>query len=437
MVERASTAIVVTAALLAAAAGPAAAATFTVSDRGDRPPAACTPASCTLREAVITANARPGADTIVLRAGRHELSLASTGEDAAADGDLDVTSGPLVVARRGPGRAVIDANGIDRVFDIGAARTRLQGLRITGGNAHPIDGDGDGGGISAGDFGDAPVTVVDSEVIDNRAAGVDGNGGGIDTDIAGPLTVIRSRIIRNVAGGDGGGITGSVDGPTVISRSTIADNRAGEGGGVMVVDRAQITDSTIGGNHAVGGGDGELGDGAGIYVDDQGVLTLANSTLTGNRAIRHGAAVFGEEGGRAALRSVTIARNRADNDGSGDGAGGGMYSGGARFTLSNAIVALNTATGGTLADCDGTAATVTGAPNLLSTPGTGGCRLAGALIARDPRLGPLSANGGLTRTIALRRGSPAVGAARAGNAPLRDQRGLRRSDPDLGSYELR
>ena len=175
--------------------------------------------------------------------------------------------------------------------------------------------------------------------------------------------MIRSRIIRNVAGGDGGGITGSVDGPTVISRSTIADNRAGEGGGVMVVDQARITDSTIAGNHVVGGGDGEVGDGAGIYVDDEGVLTLVNATLTGNRAHRHGAAVFGEAGGRAALRAVTIARNRADADGSGDGAGGGVYADRARFTLSNAIVALNTAAGGARADCDATG-TVTGSPNL-------------------------------------------------------------------------
>jgi hypothetical protein len=433
---RATIGIVVVAAALAVAVEPAAAVTFTVSDRGDRPPGSCGPQSCTLREAVIAANARPGADTIALRAGRHELSLASTGEDAAADGDLDITSGPLVVVHRGPGRAVIDANGIDRVFDIGAARTRLQRLRITGGNAHPIDGDGDGGGISAGDLGDAPVTLVDMEVIDNRAPGVDGNGGGIDTDIAGALTVVRSRIVRNVAGGDGGGITGSVDGPTVISRSTIADNRAGEGGGVMVVDRARITDSTIAGNHTVGGDDGELGDGAGIYVDDQGVLTLVNATLTGNRAHRHGAGVFGEAGGRAALRAVTIARNRADADGSGDGAGGGVYADRARFTLSNAIVALNTAAGGTLADCDATA-TVTGSPNLLSTPGTGGCRLPGALVARDPRLAPLAANGGLTRTIALRRGSPAIGAARARSAPPRDQRAVRRVDPDLGAFELR
>jgi parallel beta helix pectate lyase-like protein len=436
VVGRASTAIGIVAAALAVAVGPAAAATFTVTDRGDRSPQACAPGSCTLREAVIAANARPGADTIVLRAGRHELSLASTGEDAAADGDLDITSGPLLVVRRGPGRAVIDANGIDRVFDIGTARTRLQRLVITGGNAHPIDGDGDGGGITAGDLGDAPVTLADSEVIDNRAPGVDGNGGGIDTDIAGALTVVRSRIIGNVAGGDGGGITGSVDGPTLISRSTIADNRAGEGGGVMVVDRALITDSTIAGNHVVGGGDGELGDGAGIYVDDQGVLTLVNATLTGNRAHRHGAGVFGESGGRAALRAVTIARNRADADGSGDGGGGGVFADRARVTLSNAIVALNTAAGGILADCDGTA-TVTGSPILLSTPGRGGCRLGGALIARDPRLAPLAANGGLTRTIALRRGSPAVGAARAASAPPRDQRGVRRADPDLGAFELR
>jgi hypothetical protein len=53
------------------------------------------------------------------------------------------------------------------------------------------------------------------------------------------------------------------------------------------------------------------------------------------------------------------------------------------------------------------------------------------------RLAPLAANGGPTRTIALRRGSPAIGAARAGSAPRRDQRGVRRVDPDLGAFELR
>ena len=46
--------------------------------------------ACTLRAAVQEANALAGADRIELGAGRYLLSLAGTGEDAAASGDLDL-----------------------------------------------------------------------------------------------------------------------------------------------------------------------------------------------------------------------------------------------------------------------------------------------------------------------------------------------------------
>lgn len=49
-----------------------------------------------LREAVIAANEHRGADVISLPTGRYELEIPSTGEDAAADGDLDITSGPPI-----------------------------------------------------------------------------------------------------------------------------------------------------------------------------------------------------------------------------------------------------------------------------------------------------------------------------------------------------
>ena len=46
------------------------------------------------------------------------LSIPSTGEDKAANGDLDITSGKLKIVHPGRGTATIDAKGIDRVFDI-------------------------------------------------------------------------------------------------------------------------------------------------------------------------------------------------------------------------------------------------------------------------------------------------------------------------------
>ena len=51
-------------------------------------------------------------------------------------------------------------------------------------------------------------------------------------------------------------------------------------------------------------------------------------------------------------------------------------------------------------------------------------------------VGGLGSNGGPTPTVALHRGSPAIGAAGA-DAPSRDQRNLARRDPDAGAFERR
>jgi hypothetical protein len=417
-------------------AGSAEARTYEVTKRGDHRPRACTAADCTLREAVIAANARRGADTILLPSRRpYRLSIRSSGEDAARDGDLDLTSGPLTIVHRGRGTATIDANRTDRVFDIGAARTRLEKLTIRGGRANPRDAGGDGGGISAGDIGDAPLTIVRSRIVDNIAPAVDGNGGGVDTDINGLLKVIESTVAGNDAAGDGGGITGSLDGPMLIRDSTISGNEAGEGGGLMVVGPpARVESSTIASNRAVAGLDGEAGDGAGLYVDDQGRLELVNATVAHNVAIRSGAGIFGEAGGRALIGATTIARNRADSDDFEGGESGGIYLALAQFEVENSIIALNLATAGEPADCGGGDFTGS-APNLISTT-NGGCGPGAELVDPEPLLGPLADNGGATATLALLPGSPAIGNADPARSPARDQRGNERDDdPDLGAFE--
>ena len=87
------------AALLAASllvAKPAhASTTFTVDRNDDPDPAtakACTeaPSDCSLRGAIVTANAATGADTITLPAGTYTLTRAGANEDAASTGDLDI-----------------------------------------------------------------------------------------------------------------------------------------------------------------------------------------------------------------------------------------------------------------------------------------------------------------------------------------------------------
>src|ERR1044072_395882 len=78
--------------------------TFTVVDPGDPSPGACDPdsvdagATCTLREAVLAANASAGADTVTLNSAV-SLSQGSDGEseDAGMTGDLDVLGGDLAI----------------------------------------------------------------------------------------------------------------------------------------------------------------------------------------------------------------------------------------------------------------------------------------------------------------------------------------------------
>src|SRR6188472_3264940 len=73
--------------LLPASAG---ATDFAVTRTDDPAPNGCLPADCSLREAVLVANALPGTDRIVLPAGLYQLTIAGTAADDAAVGDLDI-----------------------------------------------------------------------------------------------------------------------------------------------------------------------------------------------------------------------------------------------------------------------------------------------------------------------------------------------------------
>ena len=57
------------------------------------------------------------------------------------------------------------------------------------------------------------------------------------------------------------------------------------------------------------------------------------------------------------------------------------------------------------------------------------------VLGIDPLLGPLADNGGPTKTMALRAGSPAIGSALPDRATGQDQRGVERHDPDSGAFE--
>jgi hypothetical protein len=187
-----------------------------------------------------------------------------------------------------------------------------------------------------------------------------------------------------------------------------------------------ISDSTFSGNRAQENG--------GAISSFSNPAEIVNSTFSGNRANGFGGAIWNS--GDVAVNSVTIARNVSDADDDTSGSGGGIYnSGGSGVEIVNSILALNDQLGGDADDCAGT---FNSSGGNLRTDGVdcGGFTSPGDAIRANPKLATLARNGGPTRTIALRRGSPAIGRAVEILAPDRDQRGRDRdNNPDSGAYE--
>ena len=461
---------------LALLAGSASAATYEVSKRGDHVPGACTPADCTLREAVIAANNSVGVVDRIVLPSRKTYSL--TIDDAmtgANSGDLDVNNDRLKIVHPGRGRATIDQLANDRIFDVSAgAPLTLVKLEVTGGN-DPSD-TGHGGGIRSA----ADLRLTRSAVTNNTASAC---GGGIHTQSGADLALIRSRVSGNRASSDAGGISHSCfgsGGSLTMKGSVVANNRSdansngvGRGGGMYFQApsvQSQIADSTFSGNRtgpggALGGpseGGGIYADlgrlritgttindnrtadnGGGISVDGTDPLVIVNSTIAGNQADSSGGGIDAGSGA-ISLNAVTIARNLGNADGVLSEAGGGIANDAAEFRVENSLIALNRLTeiggGGTLRN-DCSAPDVPGIDslghNLISTAFL--CDFfdgPGDRVRRNPKIGSLARNGGPTKTIALKRGSPAINAAKRASAPPRDQRGRPRGrNPDIGAFE--
>src|SRR5262249_18276490 len=98
-----------------------------------------------LREAVSRANANPGADTIPPTAGIYRIARQMT-DDTNAAGDFDVHDS-TVFQGAGAGNTIVDAQPIDRVFDVLGTTARpinvtFQNLTIRNGAADNADGGG-------------------------------------------------------------------------------------------------------------------------------------------------------------------------------------------------------------------------------------------------------------------------------------------------------
>ena len=295
-------------------------------------------------------------------------------------------------------------------------------------------------------------TVFSGNATNPRVA--DGGNGGaiyIDGSNLGVLTLQRTVFTGNTATNLGGAIHTYMYGGAsamTIEDTTFADNVGTTNGGAIfhMNGGLTITGSTFSGNRVVG-------QGGALWVTDGGggtAVAVTNSTFTGNQAtgtrpnngsVGLGGAIANSGASSLTLTNVTIAGNHAD------WVGGGIVSGPAGTTLKNSIVANNTAANGGNSwniqkNCSNALGNGGGNlqwPTLNPNDGNDHACAAGITFA-DPRLAPLAANGGLTQTMALLSGSPALNSGVACPPPATDQRGVTRPQGvacDSGAFESR
>ncbi|MCX6020459.1 MAG: CSLREA domain-containing protein, partial [Chloroflexi bacterium] len=409
-----------------------------------------------LRSVTITGNG--AANTIIQACDRNQKTAVCTAAPVGtgvADRVFDMQDGTVSIS------AVTVRNGR---ADLGGAGILVFGGALTLTNS---TFSGNMGGVGGGVYNPVgAVTLTNSTVSDNM---VTQDGGGIYTS-TGAATLTNSTVSGNTATQSGGGmvVTGGV---VTLTSSTVSGNAAKQGGGFHITTgTVTLTNSTVSGNTVTE-------DAAGMIVGS-GAVTVTNSTISGNTAARTGAGMFITGTGMATVINSAIIGNTATVSVGGMATTGGtttvinstvsgntapfasgMAVSAGVATLSNSTISGNTATtgtagllqnvagtatlnntlvagnlmGGTPNDCDGVLTSAVG-HNLIQT--ITGCTLTGTttgnVTGQDPKMGTLATNGGVTLTVALLAGSPALDvgdAATCANVATvnnRDQRGLPR-----------
>jgi len=419
-------------------------------------------------------------ETVQLPGGTtYTLTLAGSGEDGGATGDLDITDS-LDLQVVGTGPAIIDSNHLDRGLDVrgtsgmSSIAVALRDLVIKNG-----DVTGSGGGLRCSAD---PAAFLDVESVTLTANHATGNGGG--AHILGCIAELGDMTIdHNTAGGDGGGINGAGAGGPHLSNSTVTENSASAGGGVA--GQVRVAATTISQNGAESGGGvcscslagmtlyrstivGNHADFGGGVIGDPVQFTMSESTVRNNQADIDGGGVLltGSFHDRTPIQRTTIEGNTATGNGGGihssgtnavnrivgstisgntAASGGGVWhtgGGGSRVHLSDSTVTANSASsgaglGGVEFDAHYTlsnsiiADQVGAAPNCSLELDSDGHNLSSdsSCSLDEPsdqqnlsaRLDPLADNGGPTQTHLPRPSSPAVD--RGAGCSATDQRG--------------
>ncbi len=351
-------------------------------------------------------------------------------------------------------------DGGGALFIGGGSRAVISGSRFVGNKAN------NGGAINNLR---TDLTITDSIFSHNAAThttaidqlGDCGGGGAIYIDGAkkeseggggaGALKIIRSRFTDNSTNHLGGALFSYIYGTTTIEidSSTFYRNTAPSGGAIYHqrtesgTEKASagallyLKNSSIVGNSATG----ELGGG----VRAQSPVQIVNSTFSGNWVENstipasdvnnwkrgHGGALVAGAG--TEIINSTLANNRA-------AAWGGAISG-SGVTLKNTIIANNTGASGWKIQQNCTANLTDGGGNIQYparlTSNFNDYECIASQPVANPLLAALGDYGGLTPTLNLQAGSPALRKGVAANCPATDQRGMPRlGGCDSGAVEF-
>ncbi|MGA7298355.1 MAG: right-handed parallel beta-helix repeat-containing protein [Rhodanobacteraceae bacterium] len=331
------------------------AATITVSDQGDDGNAT----TCTLRQAIQSAldDGTGGNSSCLAGSGDDVIKFAPALDHAdiyLTQGELAITGGNVSIEGSGQ---TIHGDDISPVLSVKSATFSASKLTLTHEQSSQV---------SRGMYADhATVTLRDTVISGNSCTLC--FGAGIYLHHAASLTLIDSTISGNSSGKSGGGIMVYTGDNLTLVNSTVSGNSASwYGGGIYTGSDATVVNSTVTGNSASRV--------AGILTSGN-TLNLVQSTVTGNSASANA--------GLSAYYATVLARNSiiAGNPGNGD-------------EIFNYALASTISIG----------YSVLGAYLATSYAGNGN------QFSDEPGLGPLSDNGGPTRTMAVLSGSPALGA---------------------------
>jgi uncharacterized repeat protein (TIGR01451 family) len=333
-----------------------------------------TSTSCSLREAILKANAPPLAtDTIMVPAGTFTLTRPRiNGVYNGLQGTLEVLDSVNIVGA-GQGTTIIQAgstntNGVDMLMgvnedinptsDASASITNLT-MRFGRNRGSVAGADGDGGCMEfdTGTSGNATLTLDHVTITD--CSTLDGNGAGIATfNITLPnggngLATITNSIIQNSSvveagagsAGSGGGIWVSNDARMLMSNTQVINNNAtqvngggrGVGGGIFIFDNGIGSRQTIIHSSIITGNDAS-GDGGGIWsssnllIDNTGGPTVISGNTAGANGggTRVGGGIYIDPAApdSTTLNKVTITGNSATGNGGGIASGNNSSTGG-------------------------------------------------------------------------------------------------------------